>query len=86
MPTTLNCLLDRNFLYDSSMMGNDFTPYYCRVGDEAPPDGPFIWGRETSLVEMPISWSLDDFPHFEYMRNANGSVGSANARASTRKT
>jgi hypothetical protein len=23
---------------------------------------------------MPISWSLDDFPHFEYMRNPNGSI------------
>ena len=23
---------------------------------------------------MPISWSLDDFPHFEYMRLPNGSV------------
>ena len=31
-------------------------------------------GRETQLVEMPISWSLDDFPHFEYMRLPNGSV------------
>ena len=23
---------------------------------------------------MPISWSLDDYPHFEYMRNPNGSI------------
>src|SRR5258708_36027013 len=35
---------------------------------------PFVRGRETALVEMPISWSLDDFPHFEYMRNPNGSI------------
>jgi peptidoglycan/xylan/chitin deacetylase (PgdA/CDA1 family) len=27
-----------------------------------------------ALLEMPISWSLDDFPHFEYMRLPNGSV------------
>jgi hypothetical protein len=42
MPSTLDCLIERNFLYDSSMMGNDFSPYYCRVGDQAPADGPFI--------------------------------------------
>ena len=35
---------------------------------------PMVRGRETALVEMPISWSLDDFPHFEYMRNPNGSI------------
>ena len=35
---------------------------------------PFARGRETPLLEMPISWSLDDFPHFEYMRNPNGSI------------
>ena len=27
-----------------------------------------IFGQETSLMEMPISWSLDDFPHFEFLR------------------
>jgi hypothetical protein len=31
MPSTLNCLLERNFLYDSSMMAQDFSPYYCRI-------------------------------------------------------
>jgi len=32
---------------------------------------------------MPISWSLDDYPHFEYMRLPNGSVqqGLMNASA-----
>ena len=30
---------------------------------------------------MPISWSLDDYPHFEYMRLPNGSV---DARADER--
>jgi hypothetical protein len=29
---------------------------------------PFRFGEETALIEMPISWSLDDFPHFEFMR------------------
>jgi len=67
MPSTLQCLIDRGFLYDSSMMGNDFSPYYCRIGDQAPSDGPFVWGRETSLVELPFTWGLDDFPAFEHV-------------------
>jgi peptidoglycan/xylan/chitin deacetylase (PgdA/CDA1 family) len=31
-------------------------------------DEPMIFGKETPLIELPISWSLDDFPHFEYLR------------------
>jgi peptidoglycan-N-acetylglucosamine deacetylase len=72
MPSTLNCLLERGFLYDSSMMGQDFSPYYCRVGDEAPSDGPFVWGRETQLVELPFTWGLDDFPAFEHVWTRHG--------------
>jgi peptidoglycan-N-acetylglucosamine deacetylase len=70
--TTLQCLLKRNFLYDSSMMGTDFSPYYCRVGDVAPADGPFVWGRDTNLVELPFTWGLDDFPAFEHVWTRNG--------------
>ena len=29
---------------------------------------PAVLGRDTRLVEMPISWALDDFPLFEYLR------------------
>jgi len=74
MPSTLDCLVERNFLYDSSMMGNDFSPYYCRIGDEAPADGPFVWGRETNLVELPFTWGLDDFPAFEFVASRNGVI------------
>jgi peptidoglycan/xylan/chitin deacetylase (PgdA/CDA1 family) len=72
MPSTLDCLLERGFLYDSSMMGQDFSPYYCRVGDQVPADGPFVWGRETQLVELPFTWGLDDFPIFEHVWTRNG--------------
>lgn len=72
LPTTLQCLLERGFLYDSSMMAQDFAPYYCRVGDAAPPDGPFVWGRETTLVELPFTWGLDDFPIFEHVWTRHG--------------
>ena len=29
---------------------------------------PFVRGRETALIEMPISWSLDDYPHYNEVR------------------
>ena len=48
-------------------MGNDYTPYWCRTGDVIQPDGPYLFGPEVDLVEMPVSWILDDFPHFEYV-------------------
>lgn len=72
MPSTLKCLLEHSFLYDSSMMGTDFEPYYCRLGDEAPPDGPYVWGRPTNLVELPFTWGLDDFPIFEHVWTRTG--------------
>ena len=55
-------------MYDSSLMGADYIPYRARVGDVAELGKPFVYGKESSLVEMPISWSLDDHPHFEYLR------------------
>ncbi|MBI2878023.1 MAG: polysaccharide deacetylase [Candidatus Tectomicrobia bacterium] len=69
---TLDLLLEHGFLYDSSLMAQDFTPYYCRVGDQAPKDGPYLFGREIELVEIPVTWGLDDFPPFEYVWTAKG--------------
>jgi peptidoglycan-N-acetylglucosamine deacetylase len=65
---TIDLLLSHGFQYDSSLMGADYLPYRARRGDRAELGEPFHFGEETALVEMPISWSLDDFPHFEFMR------------------
>jgi len=65
---TLDLLLRHGFQYESSMMGNDHEPYYVRSGDQVHKDGRVEFGVDTELVEMPISWSLDDFPHFEFLR------------------
>ncbi len=70
-PHTLGLLLRHGFLYESSLMGNDHEPYRVRQGDVVHLDKPMEFGKETPLVEMPISWSLDDFPHFEFLRLAN---------------
>ena len=31
-------------------------------------DRAIEFGPQSPLIEMPISWSLDDFPHFEFLR------------------
>jgi peptidoglycan/xylan/chitin deacetylase (PgdA/CDA1 family) len=67
-PHTIELLLAHGFLYDSSMMAHDSQPYYARHGDVFLADGPARLGQATPLIEMPISWSLDDYPHFEYAR------------------
>ena len=67
-PHTVDLLLEQGFDYDSSMMGDDYTPYRARRGDVARLDEPFLFGEATRLVEMPISWTLDDYPHFEFVR------------------
>jgi len=70
-PSTVDLLLAHGFLYDSSMMGHDSQPYWARTGDVIVPDGPARLGPPTRLLEMPVSWSLDDYPHFEYIRGEN---------------
>lgn len=70
-PRTIELLLEYGFRYESSLMGNDFTPYWCRAGDVIHRDGPYEFGRTVDLVELPVSWILDDFPHFEYVRLGN---------------
>lgn len=71
---SLELLLEHGFDYDSSLMGHDYDCYRVRQGDVFPLEEPGRRGEETELVEMPVSWTLDDYPHFEYMRNPNGGV------------
>ena len=81
-PHSVDLLLGHGFLYDSSMMADDYIPYRVRKGDVIALERPAVFGAETRLIEMPISWTLDDYPHFEFLRtptwvlpgnmNANG--------------
>jgi peptidoglycan/xylan/chitin deacetylase (PgdA/CDA1 family) len=70
-PHTIDLLLKYGFRYESSLMADDFTPYWPRTGDVIDPDGPYRFGEPVDLVELPVSWLLDDFPHFEYIRLPN---------------
>ncbi len=79
-PNTVDILLRNGFLYESSMMAHDHEPYRVRQGDVVELGKPMVFGKETDLIEMPISWSLDDFPHFEFLRLPNSvSPGLQNA-------
>jgi peptidoglycan/xylan/chitin deacetylase (PgdA/CDA1 family) len=67
-PNSVDLFLKHGFVYESSMMGDDYTPYRVRQGDVIELSKPAAYGPKTKLIEMPISWSLDDYPHFEYLR------------------
>lgn len=81
-PHSVDLLLRHGFAYDSSMMGNDYMPYRVRQGDVLEMHKPAVWGGATGLIEMPVSWTLDDYPHFEYVRTKSYLLpGLASARA-----
>jgi peptidoglycan/xylan/chitin deacetylase (PgdA/CDA1 family) len=64
---TPELLMQYGFLYDSSCSAADFTPYYLRQADTFSLTDPYIFGQLTDIVEMPFFWTLDDFPHFEFV-------------------
>ncbi len=64
---TIDNLLAFGITYDSSMMADDYRPYRVRRGDAFPEDGPAQWGEVTPLVELPFSWTLDDYVYLEFV-------------------
>ncbi|MFT7599607.1 MAG: peptidoglycan/xylan/chitin deacetylase (PgdA/CDA1 family) [Acidimicrobiales bacterium] len=64
---TIDLLVEYGMTYDSSLMGHDYQPYALRSGDEYPMDGPVKFGRDTPLVELPWSWTLDDYVYLEFV-------------------
>ncbi len=77
-PHTLELLIQHGFYYESSMMGHDYSPYRVRQGDVIELQKPMQFGDKTPLIEMPVSWSQDDHPHFE-MTNARPGHRNANS-------
>ena len=69
---SIQLLLKHGFVYDSSLMGHDYLPYQARDGDVAELEATLRFGPDTALVEMPISWSLDDYPAFEFSQTRSG--------------
>lgn len=65
-PHTVDLLAAHGFVYDTSMMAHDTQPYRARRGDAFGTDGRAAFGTATRLIEMPVSFSLSDYQHFEY--------------------
>lgn len=62
---TISLLEENGYLYDSSLMADDFKPYRARRGDRVDAQG-FIRGSESSVIEFPVAWELDDYPYFHF--------------------
>jgi peptidoglycan/xylan/chitin deacetylase (PgdA/CDA1 family) len=62
---SLEAIADAGFVYDSSLMADDYRLYRVRLGDRHSVAEGSRFGEESELVEVPISWALDDWPHFE---------------------
>lgn len=62
---TLELLSQFDFDWDSSLMGRDFEPYRPRMVVEVSREEGNRFGQESSLLEFPVSWYLDDFPELE---------------------
>ncbi|GHQ34036.1 peptidoglycan deacetylase [Helicobacter pylori] len=82
---TNELLLKHGFKYDHSLMHNDFTPYFVRVGDSWSKIDysleakdwmkPLIRGVETDLVEIPANWYLDDLPPMMFIKKSPNNFG-----------
>lgn len=59
-PETFDLLIEHGFGYDSSCMGDD-RPYYES------------WGGR-SLLELPVHWSLDDWPRYGWNIDTGGNT------------
>jgi peptidoglycan/xylan/chitin deacetylase (PgdA/CDA1 family) len=77
---TIDLLVEYGFSYDSSMMGSDFTPYWCRSGDLASASEPFSFGPVVDVVEVPVSWYLNDVPFFEFVPGVPNLAGGSRPR------
>jgi peptidoglycan-N-acetylglucosamine deacetylase len=63
---TLELVEEHGFVYDSSLMTDDFRPFHPRIGDRVGRDSPLVRGRESTLWELPTCFELDDWPHFQF--------------------
>jgi peptidoglycan/xylan/chitin deacetylase (PgdA/CDA1 family) len=62
---SLEAVTGAGFVYDSSLMADDYRLYRVRRGDRHSVEEGSVFGAQGPLVEVPISWALDDWPHFE---------------------
>ncbi len=75
-PHTLDLLAELGFRWDSSLMANDLHPYYPRhvtrpsttkFGNHDVADAASVFGPPSRVLEIPVTWYLDDFPTMEFI-------------------
>ncbi|MBI3733050.1 MAG: polysaccharide deacetylase [Chloroflexi bacterium] len=66
---TLALIEEFNFLYDSSLMADDYRPYHPRLGDQVTQQSPLVKGAEARVWELPICFEFDDWVHFQFNFN-----------------
>ena len=64
-PGTLSLVEAAGFVYDSSLMSDDYRLSRVRHGDRHSAIDGTTWGEPGRLVEVPVYWGLDDWPQFE---------------------
>ena len=76
---TPKLLAERGFRYDSSLMDSDY-PYVLAVGGTASTVASTVGGTaagtvgaSAELVEVPVSWGLDDWEQYAYLPDLTGS-------------
>ena len=62
---TIDLLEAHGLIYDSSLMTDDFQTFYARKNDRLTEEC-FYPGEESSVLEFPVAWELDDYPYFQF--------------------
>lgn len=85
---TLDLLEELGFSWDSSLMANDLHPYYPRrvtrpstvhYGKHEVADKASVFGQPSKILEIPVSWYLDDFPAMEFVSGRPGGLTAISA-------
>ena len=64
--STLELVEELGFLYDSSLMTDDYRPFRPRIGDRVARGVPLERGRDARFWELPLCFELDDWVHFQF--------------------
>jgi peptidoglycan-N-acetylglucosamine deacetylase len=69
---TLSLLEEFGFTWDSSLMGRDFEVYRPCPVTRVDPERGNTFGPPSTVLEIPVSWHLDDFPALDHLPRGTG--------------
>lgn len=69
---TLGLLEEFGFVWDSSLMGRDFEAYRPRPVVTIDRERGNVFGPPSPIIEIPVTWYLDDFPALDYSPRGSG--------------